>query len=236
MIKCTFLLWLACFFFSSLLAWEHQFENTTWNIMTSSLLGVACFFWSTLLIASTKHLKYFSDHHFHVNLLSCLYITRGFVCCVVLCSRAEHMGARTAEGALASRCKPTPFIQTADFKGNIKQSYSCAQQITTGNGLQLRNDTVLPNKANSSLEGGRRITRWQLMLLSHITRIQLELVCQPIPKPCARHHYSLAQLCMAARPVEAWTVWPMPGVHRSCRPQWVMNCIAPTYIGATRRC
>ena len=70
MIKCTFLLWLACFFFSSLLAWEHQFENTTWNIMTSSLLGVACFSWSTLLIASTKHLKYPSDHHFHVSLPS----------------------------------------------------------------------------------------------------------------------------------------------------------------------
>ena len=70
MIKCTFLLWLACFFFSSLLTWEHQFENTTWNIMTSSLLGVACFSWSTLLIASTKHLKYSSDHHFHVSLPS----------------------------------------------------------------------------------------------------------------------------------------------------------------------
>ena len=70
MIKCTFLLWLACFIFWSLLAWEHQFENTTWNIMTSSLLGVACFSWSTLLIASTKHLKCSSDHHFYVSLPS----------------------------------------------------------------------------------------------------------------------------------------------------------------------
>ena len=70
MIKCTFLLWLACFIFWSMLAWEHQRENTTWNIMTSSLLGVACCSWSTLLIASTKHLKCSSDHHFHVSLLS----------------------------------------------------------------------------------------------------------------------------------------------------------------------
>ena len=68
MIKCTFLLWLPCFFISSLLAWEHQYENTTRNIMTSSLLGVACFSWSTLLISSTKHLKCPSDHHFHVSL------------------------------------------------------------------------------------------------------------------------------------------------------------------------
>ena len=70
MIKCTFLLWLACFFFSSLLAWEHQLENTTWNIITSSLLGVACFSWSILLISSTKHLKCLLDHHFHVSLPS----------------------------------------------------------------------------------------------------------------------------------------------------------------------
>ena len=70
MIKCTILLWLACFFISSLLAWEHQCENTTWNIMTSSLLGVACFSWSILLIASTKHLKCLLDHHFHVSLPS----------------------------------------------------------------------------------------------------------------------------------------------------------------------
>ena len=70
MIKCTFLLWLTCFIFWSLIAWEYQFENTTWNIMTSSLLGVACFSWSTLLIASTKHLKCSSDHHFHINLPS----------------------------------------------------------------------------------------------------------------------------------------------------------------------
>ena len=70
MIKCTFLLWLTCFIFWSLLAWEYQFENTTWNIMISSLLGVACFSWSTLLIASTKHLKCSLDHHFHVSLPS----------------------------------------------------------------------------------------------------------------------------------------------------------------------
>ena len=70
MIKCTFLLWLTCFIFWSLLAWEYQFVNTTWNIMTSSLLGVACFSWSTLLISSTKHLKCSSDHHFHVSLPS----------------------------------------------------------------------------------------------------------------------------------------------------------------------
>ena len=70
MIKCTFLLWLAYFFISSLLAWEHQCENITWNIMTSSLLGVVCFSWSTLLIASTKHLKCPLNHHFHVSLSS----------------------------------------------------------------------------------------------------------------------------------------------------------------------
>ena len=46
------------------------YNNITWNIMTSSLLGVACFSWSTLLIASTKHLKCSSDHHFHVSLPS----------------------------------------------------------------------------------------------------------------------------------------------------------------------
>ena len=68
MIKCTFLLWLAYFFISSLLACEHQCENTTWNIMTSSLLGVACFSWSTILIVSTKHLKCPLDHHFYVSL------------------------------------------------------------------------------------------------------------------------------------------------------------------------
>ena len=44
--------------------------NTTWKIMISSLLGVACFSWSILLIASTKHLKCPSDHHFHVSLPS----------------------------------------------------------------------------------------------------------------------------------------------------------------------
>ena len=38
--------------------------------MTSSLLGVACFSWSILLIASTKHLKYPSEHHFHISLPS----------------------------------------------------------------------------------------------------------------------------------------------------------------------
>ena len=32
--------------------------------------GVACFSWSILLIASTKHLKCPSDHHFHVSLPS----------------------------------------------------------------------------------------------------------------------------------------------------------------------
>ena len=63
-----FLLWLACFIFRSMLAWEHQHENVTWNIMISSFLGVACFSWSILLIASTKHLKCPSDHHFHVSL------------------------------------------------------------------------------------------------------------------------------------------------------------------------
>jgi hypothetical protein len=40
-------------------------ENTTWIVITSSLLGVACFSCSILLIASTKHLKCSSDHHFH---------------------------------------------------------------------------------------------------------------------------------------------------------------------------
>ena len=70
MIKCTFLLWLTCFIFWSMLAWEHQRENITWNIMISSLLGVACFSWKTLLIALTKHLKCFLDYHFHVSLPS----------------------------------------------------------------------------------------------------------------------------------------------------------------------
>jgi hypothetical protein len=68
MIKCTITMWLACFFISSLLSWEHQCENTTWNIMTNSLLGVAYFSWSILLIISTKHLKCPSDHHFLVSL------------------------------------------------------------------------------------------------------------------------------------------------------------------------
>ena len=49
---------------------ERAIWNTTWITMTNSLLGVACFSWSTLLIASTKHLKCFSDHHFHVSLPS----------------------------------------------------------------------------------------------------------------------------------------------------------------------
>jgi hypothetical protein len=70
MIKCTIMMWLACFFISSLLSWEHQCENTTWNIMTSSLLDVTCFSWSIILIASTKHLKCPLDHHFHVSLSS----------------------------------------------------------------------------------------------------------------------------------------------------------------------
>jgi hypothetical protein len=69
-IKCTIMMWLACFFISSFLSWEHQSENATWNIMTSSLLGVTCFSWSILLIASTKHLKCPSGHHFHVSLPS----------------------------------------------------------------------------------------------------------------------------------------------------------------------
>jgi hypothetical protein len=42
--------------------WEY-----TWIIITNSLLDVACFSWSILLIASTKHLKCFSDHHFHIS-------------------------------------------------------------------------------------------------------------------------------------------------------------------------
>ena len=37
------LLWLACFFISSLLAWEHSMWETTWIPIISSLLGVACF-------------------------------------------------------------------------------------------------------------------------------------------------------------------------------------------------
>ena len=49
---------------------ERTILNTTWIDMTSSLLGVAYFSWSTLLIALTKHLKYSSDHHFHVSLPS----------------------------------------------------------------------------------------------------------------------------------------------------------------------
>ena len=65
-----FLVVVGLLLFWSMLVWEHQRENTTWNIMISSLLGVACFSWSTLLITSTKHLKYPSDHHFHVSLPS----------------------------------------------------------------------------------------------------------------------------------------------------------------------
>jgi hypothetical protein len=45
-------------------------DNTTWIVMTSSLLGVACFSCSILLIASTKHLKCSSDHHLYVSLPS----------------------------------------------------------------------------------------------------------------------------------------------------------------------
>ena len=60
--------WLALFFDPCL--HERTIWNTTWIFMTSSLLGVACFSWSILLIASTKHLKCPSDHHFHVSLPS----------------------------------------------------------------------------------------------------------------------------------------------------------------------
>jgi hypothetical protein len=60
--------WLASSF--DLCLHERIIWSITWNIMTSSLLGVACFSWSTLLISSTKHLKYFLDHHFHVSLPS----------------------------------------------------------------------------------------------------------------------------------------------------------------------
>ena len=69
-IKCTILScgWLALSFDQCL--HERTIWNTTWNIMTSSLLGVACFSWSILLISSTKHLKYPSDHHFYVSLPS----------------------------------------------------------------------------------------------------------------------------------------------------------------------
>ena len=70
MIKCTFLLWLACFIIFHGLLESTKYENTTWNSMTSFPLGVACFSGPTLLIASTKHLKCFSDHHFHVSLPS----------------------------------------------------------------------------------------------------------------------------------------------------------------------
>jgi hypothetical protein len=52
-------LWLACFIFWSLLAWEYQCENTTWIQITSSLLGVACFldqsFWLLQLSISNVH-------------------------------------------------------------------------------------------------------------------------------------------------------------------------------------
>jgi hypothetical protein len=51
------------------LAWENYLEYHL-KYMTSSILGVACYFWSTLLIASTKHLKCPSDHHFYVSLSS----------------------------------------------------------------------------------------------------------------------------------------------------------------------
>ena len=49
---------------------ERTIWNTTWNNMISSLLGVAYFSRSTFSIASTKHLKYFSDHYFHISLPS----------------------------------------------------------------------------------------------------------------------------------------------------------------------
>ena len=62
-------LWLACFIIYQCLH-ECTIWNITWIAMTSSLLGVACFSWSTLLIASTKHLKCSSDHHFHISLTS----------------------------------------------------------------------------------------------------------------------------------------------------------------------
>jgi hypothetical protein len=70
-IKCTFLScgWLASSF-DQCLHERTMSVNTTWIVMTSSLLGVACFFLSSLLIASTKHLKCSSDHHFHISLPS----------------------------------------------------------------------------------------------------------------------------------------------------------------------
>ena len=69
MIKCTsYCGWLASSF--DLCLHEITIWKTTWNIIISSLLGVACSSWSTLLIASTKHLKCPSDHHFHVSLSS----------------------------------------------------------------------------------------------------------------------------------------------------------------------
>ena len=60
--------WLASSF--DLCLHEITIWKTTWNIIISSLLGVACSSWSILLIASTKHLKCPSDHHFHVSLPS----------------------------------------------------------------------------------------------------------------------------------------------------------------------
>jgi hypothetical protein len=59
-------LWLVCFIFWSLHAWEYHLNIHELLL----LLGVACFSWSTLLIASTKHLKCPSDHHFYASLPS----------------------------------------------------------------------------------------------------------------------------------------------------------------------
>ena len=53
-----------------IIACMRELKNITCNSMTSSLLGCCLLSWSILLIASTRHLKCPSDHHFHVSLPS----------------------------------------------------------------------------------------------------------------------------------------------------------------------
>ena len=59
-----FLLWLACIFTSSLLAWEYKMWE--YHLNSNDLLSFGCCLLarSTLLISSTKYLKFSLDHHF----------------------------------------------------------------------------------------------------------------------------------------------------------------------------
>jgi hypothetical protein len=64
-VHCSCCDWLA----SSFDQWLHErtiWNNTTWNPILC--VGYCLLSWSTLLIASTKHLKFSIDDHFHFSL------------------------------------------------------------------------------------------------------------------------------------------------------------------------